>query len=1092
MLPKPPGPSNRDNLATLRARVRELEQEVVRRQREAAAMAAAARLAGESLAVEDLAERVARSILQLFNAASACIRRLEPDGSLVTLAWAGRSSAPAFERGHALPAGMATGARAVALGRAVWTPDVLTDPDIRLTPDLRRFGEATEDRAVLAVPLKTRGAVIGAIIIVYPLGRVLTEDEVRLAEAFADQVTLTLENARLFAETRGRLAESETLLTVAGVLSQPVPIAEAMRRVAREVARSLAADMTGIYFLDAARQAFRPVAGYHVPKHLLPAFVETPLPVELLGEALTERRPTWTSDYLADQRIDFPFMATVRPGAVLFAPTLVRGEVVGGIFLVWWACGRTFGPSEIRLVEAVASQVALAVENAELVRQTAEKLDEMERLLSVSRALSSTIELGPLLRTLLQQVTRTAGADSAGVWLADPATGELEPFAGYHVPPPVVERLRGVRFDPGRSPLYADAIARRAVVTSRDARRDAGLPPGFVALAPHRAQLFAPIVANERLVGAIIVVWWERELTCGDRERALVDAMANQAGIALEHARLFADDRRKLAELSALYELSRVVTGQLDPAQLVEAVHREVARVLDVRNLAIFFYDPARRELEVALREWDGTREPDLPRRRALGVGLATAVVMRRAPLRTADYAAACEREGVLPVPEALALPHWLGVPIVAGDDVLGVLTLAAAARPFTEADERLLSNIASLTALALRSARLYEERSATYRELTLAQDHLVRTEKLRALGEMAAGVAHDFNNLLAVIVGRAELLLRRAQGPEITRGLQTIHQAALDGAQTVRRIQEFTRTRRTRPFRRMDLLDIVREVIEMTRPRWKDEAQSRGVSYEVEIEGGPVPGVAGRPEELREVFTNLLANALEAMPAGGRLVFGLGAEGGGAVVTVRDTGVGMSPETARRIFEPFFTTKGPQGSGLGLAVVWGIVTRHGGTVEVDSLPGEGSTFTVRLPGARSVPEPPAGSAPARPVRPARVLVVDDEAGVRAVLRELLGSEGYTVVDVPDGPSGLALCETEAIDVVLSDVSMPGMSGWDVAEACHARFPDVPVGLITGWGDRLDPAELARHGVRFVVAKPFQAAEVLHRVGDALAGGEKT
>ncbi|MCI0584115.1 MAG: response regulator, partial [Chloroflexi bacterium] len=136
--------------------------------------------------------------------------------------------------------------------------------------------------------------------------------------------------------------------------------------------------------------------------------------------------------------------------------------------------------------------------------------------------------------------------------------------------------------------------------------------------------------------------------------------------------------------------------------------------------------------------------------------------------------------------------------------------------------------------------------------------------------------------------------------------------------------------------------------------------------------------------------------------------------------------------------------------------------------------------------------EPPAGSAPARPVRPARVLVVDDEAGVRAVLRELLGSEGYTVVDVPDGPSGLALCETEAIDVVLTDVSMPGMSGWEVAEACHARFPDVPVGLITGWGDRLDPDELARHGVRFVVAKPFQAAEVLHRVGDALVGREQT
>jgi signal transduction histidine kinase len=377
-------------------------------------------------------------------------------------------------------------------------------------------------------------------------------------------------------------------------------------------------------------------------------------------------------------------------------------------------------------------------------------------------------------------------------------------------------------------------------------------------------------------------------------------------------------------------------------------------------------------------------------------------------------------------------------------------------------------------------------------RAVTGQLDHLVRTEKLRALGEMAAGVAHDFNNLLAVIVGRTELLLRRAEEPELARGLETIHQAALDGAQTVRRIQEFTRTRRTRPFRRVDLLDIVREVAEMTRPRWKDEAQSRGISYEVEIDAAPAPWVAGRPEELREVFTNLLTNALEAMPAGGRLVFGLGAVDNGAVVTVRDTGIGMSPETARRVFEPCFTTKGPQGSGLGLAVVWGIVTRHGGTVEVQSRPGEGTTFTVRLPETRSLPEPPAGSVPIPPTRPARVLVIDDEAGVRAVLRELLGGEGYTVVDVPDGPAGLALCETEAIDVVLSDVSMPGMSGWEVTPACRARFPDVPVGPITGWGDHLDPAELARHGVRFVVAKPFEAAEVLHRVGDALAAVRET
>jgi len=164
----------------------------------------------------------------------------------------------------------------------------------------------------------------------------------------------------------GFLPSSETLLAVASIVAQPLPIQEVMRRVAREVGRAFGADTVGMYFLDASRRSLVPMAGYHVPKHLLSAFVDTPFPIELLGEAFTERAPVWTSDFVSDARFDFPFMAAIHPGAVLFAPTLVRGEAVGGVFLVWWRPGRVFDPAEVRLIEGVASQVGLAVENAEL------------------------------------------------------------------------------------------------------------------------------------------------------------------------------------------------------------------------------------------------------------------------------------------------------------------------------------------------------------------------------------------------------------------------------------------------------------------------------------------------------------------------------------------------------------------------------------------------------------------------------------------------------------------------------------------------------------------------------------------------------
>jgi CheY-like chemotaxis protein len=360
-----------------------------------------------------------------------------------------------------------------------------------------------------------------------------------------------------------------------------------------------------------------------------------------------------------------------------------------------------------------------------------------------------------------------------------------------------------------------------------------------------------------------------------------------------------------------------------------------------------------------------------------------------------------------------------------------------------------------------------------------------VQTERLRALGEMAAGVAHDFNNLLAVILGRSELLLRRVSDPDVAQGLDMIVRSARDGADTVRRIQEFTRTRQTRPFERVDLGEVVREVVDLTRPRWKDEAQSSGVSYDVVVEG-TAPPIAGRPEELREVFTNLLKNALEAMPSGGRCELTLGFDGETASVSVSDTGVGMPDDVRRRVFEPFFTSKGPRGTGLGLAVSWSIVSRHGGTMEVRSAPAGGSTFIVRLP----VPAvlPPTKDAPATPIAPhaARILVIEDEPGVRAVLVDILREAGFSVFEAADGATGLVHCGREPFDLVITDLSMPGLSGWDVAAACRQRFPSLPLGLVTGWGDQLEPERVEASGIRFVIAKPFRADEVVQEIAKAL------
>ncbi|MBI4245725.1 MAG: response regulator, partial [Candidatus Rokubacteria bacterium] len=264
--------------------------------------------------------------------------------------------------------------------------------------------------------------------------------------------------------------------------------------------------------------------------------------------------------------------------------------------------------------------------------------------------------------------------------------------------------------------------------------------------------------------------------------------------------------------------------------------------------------------------------------------------------------------------------------------------------------------------------------------------------------------------------------------------------------------------------------------------------AQSRGVKNEVVVDAAPTPAIAGDPSEIREALTNILFNALDAMPEGGTARLRTGVEEDRVFCTISDSGVGMSEDVRQRIFDPFFTTKGERGTGLGLSVVYGIITRHNGEVDVQSQPGGGTTFVLRFPVASDT----ITDVPARPtVRSSakgRILVIDDERDVGEVMGDFLTRDGHRVVVCSDGESGLATFEKEPFDLVITDLGMPGISGWEVARLVKLWRPGTPVAMVTGWGDRIDPTEAVTRGVDFVVAKPFKRDHVREVVGLALAG----
>ncbi|NPV09010.1 MAG: hybrid sensor histidine kinase/response regulator, partial [Anaerolineae bacterium] len=358
--------------------------------------------------------------------------------------------------------------------------------------------------------------------------------------------------------------------------------------------------------------------------------------------------------------------------------------------------------------------------------------------------------------------------------------------------------------------------------------------------------------------------------------------------------------------------------------------------------------------------------------------------------------------------------------------------------------------------------------------------------DALRVLGEMAAGAAHDINNSLAVVLGQAQLGLIADSVSEMHQYFGTIERTSKDCAGIVRRLQEFSRgARRPRVQARVDLAGVARETIDITRPRWRDEAQRRGAYIKTVLDlATPLP-VEGDAGALRQVLTNLVLNALDAMPAGGVLTLKGWVDGETVRLSVRDTGVGMSGEVMERLFEPFFTTKGEGGTGLGLSISKRIVEEHSGELEVSSQPGVGSVFTVSLPlavGDAAVdlgrPDTPGG-------RPLRVLLIDDEPQVREVLMRMLRLDGHTATAAATAREGLQLLDAHEFDLVLTDLGLPDMPGWQLARAAKCSGKAVPVVLITGWTEEGDRPS-AEGEVDAVLVKPFGIAELRQVMRTAL------
>ncbi len=392
---------------------------------------------------------------------------------------------------------------------------------------------------------------------------------------------------------------------------------------------------------------------------------------------------------------------------------------------------------------------------------------------------------------------------------------------------------------------------------------------------------------------------------------------------------------------------------------------------------------------------------------------------------------------------------------------------------------------------LEIRVAERTRKLEKALADLKAAQEQMIRQERLRALGQMVSGIAHDFNNILMPILGLSDYLLNMedngALNEEARTAVETIESAALDARQIIMRLREFYRPDEDPKLVSVDLAQVVRRAVKLTEPAWKVQTEAEDRRTVIDLNLPYVSAVMANESQLREVLTNLILNAVDAMPSGGSIRISLTEEEGCVSVAVRDTGVGMPESVRRRCLDPFFSTKGELGTGLGLSMCHGIVQRHNGTMAIDSDEGWGTTVTIMLPVAGGAAD--ASETAPKVVLPEglRVLVVDDEEWARDLLKRFLGSLGYEVKIASSGAEGIDFMDDATFDLVITDRAMTGLSGSRVAEYAAGHASDTAVVMLTGFGALMEDVGECPEGVDVLLGKPIIARELFAAIDKALA-----
>jgi two-component system NtrC family sensor kinase len=628
------------------------------------------------------------------------------------------------------------------------------------------------------------------------------------------------------------------------------------------------------------------------------------------------------------------------------------GQRVLGIMHLGWREAHAYTREEHSLLLNIGRQTALALRNAQLY-QTALQVDRLQTINAIGVAASSSLELETVLRQVLQMACQALDASEGSILLHEPETGELvftlsigrsttlqgqripagKGLAGWVVEHAQVARVNNVRLDERWYP-YPDEVS------------------GFET----HSLLCAPLIYHERVTGVIEIVN-KRRSEFSEEDAGLIEAVSSIAAVALENARLYTTTRTRAEELKLLYEIGIALTRSLDYNMVVDDALARVQRLFQAKYVSLLQPDPQTGEL-IFIKALAGAEPVTIPLRLKSGEGLAGWVYEHREVILTNDAQTDPRFSGRADRLTGLQTRSLMAVPLLTGGSVTGIIEVISERPAAYSADDlRTLQSLTSTLAVALDNARLYEDLKRLLIERERAHAQLIQSEKISALGRLAASVAHEINNPLQAVQGCLTLFGEEMAGQQrqdkMGRYLHTVESEIERIAAIVRRMRDFYRPARE-GLSSVNVVEVLESVLELAAKQLQHSEVEVRRDWEIEI-----PAIQANPDHLKQVFLNLIINAIDAMPQGGELRLSVSAthqppENSPLArphvrIEFSDTGHGMSPETTDQVFEPFFTTK-DQGSGLGLYISYGIIKSLAGDITVHSQLGQGTTFTIFLP----------------------------------------------------------------------------------------------------------------------------------------------